>query len=131
MDGSKVEIHSADIGVGPRDGSAGSIARYSPEQFEEAKAIMRERIQAQAAKDAALLAGILADTRPVPASQLVRGRRLPRLVRRSARKVVVESMRRAGRARAGNGQSSKLMRAHEAIARHQTWLNNKEIRNGN
>lgn len=115
------------------DGSkTGSIdMNLTPAQLAEARAIVREKLQAQAAKDAALLANILSDRRPVSTSQLVRGKRLGRLIRRSARHVVNESVKRAARAKSGAGQPSKLMRTHEAIARHQTWLNNKEIRNGN
>lgn len=115
------------------DGSkTGSVnMNLTPAQLEEAKSILRDKLRAQAAKDAALLANILSDRRPVSASQLVRGKRLGRLIRRSARYVVNNAVKRAARAKSGAGQPSKLMRAHEAIARHQTWLNNKEIRNGN
>ena len=128
MDGSYAQAGRRLDGLGT---GALRVDSLTAEQLAEARAIMREKLQAQAAKDAALLANILSDRRHVSASQLVRGKRLGRLIRRSARYVVNESVKRAARAKSGAGQPSKLMRAHEAITRHQTWLNNKEIRNGN
>lgn len=115
------------------DGSkTGSVnMNLTPAQLEEAKSILRDKLRAKAAEDAALVKQILSDPRPISTAQLVRGKRLGRLIRRSARYVVNESVKRAARAKSGAGQPSKLMRAHEAITRHQTWLNNKEIRNGN
>lgn len=102
----------------------------TPEQIAERQAIIRDRLRAQAAKDQATLNLILSDPRPVSVGRLVKGGRLKRCTTRLARRIIAKQ-RKARAKFEYTPARSPLMRAHDAIARHQTWLNNKELRNGN
>lgn len=109
-----------------RENHAGIFTDLTPEQRAEIQGIMRERLTREAANDAATLRLILADERPVSTGRLVRGGRLKRNTTRLARRII----RHQQKARAKwevKAAPSPLMRAHEAIDRHQTWLNNKEL----